>query len=681
MPTQPLLLDLVIVLGAAFAVLLLSRLVRLPPVLGFMITGMLIGPHGLAVVREAGQVEALADIGVTLLLFVIGLELSIARIREFKRAFFLGGPLQVVVTVGAVYAMLAATRIGREQAVLAACLVALSSTAMVLRLISDRGEFAAPQGRVMTGILLFQDFAMVPMIALVPALAGGGGGVAPGPRVLMGIAAAVAAFVLARYLMPPTLAAVARSGVRELFVIGAVFFCLGSAVVTAALGLSAALGAFLAGILISESEYSHHIAAEITPFRDLFSSLFFVSIGMLLDPGFVAAHPGLVLGATAAVILLKTVIAAGCALAIGYPLRVAIIVGLGLSQIGEFSFVLGRLGREAGLLSDVPYQTFLAAAVITLGATPFIVAAAPAIGVRIARLVPTRRRVAGPARGDGGREGPGAAGPGGEPRPAGHVVIVGHGVNGRNLARVLRAVGIPYVVLELDGQVVRRARLEGETDIQFADATRPESLLRAGVKEASAIVFAIADPDAARRGVRLVRSMNRSAAILVRTRLVEQVVELRRLGADEVIPEEFETSIALFARVLRRLHVPSNVIRNQEKVLRSEEYEFLRGGELAGEETLARVTTLLAAGTTDSFLVETSSPAAGRTLRETGLRQRTGASVIAVVRDGKPALGPGADYRIEAGDVLLLVGSHAALEQAFVVLGAPEPSAGDAGSD
>ncbi len=665
MAAQPLLLDLVIVLGAALAVLLLSRLVRLPPVLGFMLTGILIGPHGLGAVGDARQVESLADIGVTLLLFVIGLEFSIARLKEFRRAFFAGGLLQVGGTIGAGYLLLASWGTGREEALVAACLLALSSTAMVFRLIADRGEFITPQGRVMTGILLFQDFAMVPMIALVPALAGGGGGLAAGSRVVAGIGVAAAAFAVAHYLMPRTLALVARSGVRELFVIGAVFFCLGAATLTAALGLSAALGAFLAGILISESEYSHHIAAEIIPFRDLFSSLFFIGIGMLLDPGFVAAHAGRVLGFSAGVIVLKAAVAALGVVAIGYPLRVAIIVGLGLSQIGEFSFVIGRLGRETGLLADAPYQTFIAAAVLTLGATPFLVALAPRTGARLSSLVPDRRWLGPLAPAWTGPPGPAAAQ---EAPLEGHVVIIGYGVNGKNLARVLRAVGVPYVVLELDGQVVRQARFAGEGNVRFADATRPESLVHAGVKDAAAVVFAIADPDAARRGVRLVRSLNASAAILVRTRLVGQVEELRRLGADEVIPEEFETSIALFSRVLRRLHVPSNVIRNQEKVLRSEGYEFLRGGELAAEETLARVSTLLAAGTTDSFLVEPSSPAAGRTLRETGLRERTGASVIAVVRDGKPALGPGADFRVEAGDVLLLVGSHAALEQAFMEL-------------
>ena len=660
------LLDLVVVLGAALVVLLASRVIRLPTVLGFMLTGMLIGPYGLALIGDPHQVETIADLGVTLLLFVIGLEFSLARLKEFARAFALGGPLQVALTMGAVYLLLVGP-LGGPAAFLAACLVSLSSTAMVFRLIADRAEFASPQGRVMTGILLFQDLAMVPMIALVPALAGTSGALAAGPRILLGVAVAGAAFVAARYVMPPLLALVARSGIKELFLIGGVFTCLGAAGATSALGLSAALGAFLAGIIVSESEYSHHIAAEILPFRDLFNSLFFVSIGMLIDLGFVVSDPVRIARLSVGILALKTVATAACVVAIGYPLRIAVIAGLGLAQIGEFSFVIGRLGRDAGLLGADAYQLFLASAVVTLGATPFLMALAPRTGAGIASLLPgprwlgrlRLRRLAleeTPPTEDAGL--------------TGHVVIVGYGVNGRNLARVLKAVGIPYLVLDLDGSVVRHARFLGEEQIFLADATRPETLSRAWVQTAAAVVFAIADPEATRRGVKLVRGISASVPVLVRTRLVGQVEELRRLGANEVIPEEFETSIALFARVLKLLHVPTNVVRNQEMVLRSEGYEFLRGTDLTGE-ALTRITTLLAAGTTDSFLVEPGSPAAGRTLSDIALRPRTGASVVAIVREGRPTVSPGADFLIEAGDVLLIVGDHAAVDRAFEELAAP----------
>jgi len=646
-----LLTDLIVVLGAALGVLLLSRPLRLPATLGFMLTGMLIGPFGLRAIGNTHHVEELADVGVSLLLFVIGLEFSIGWLKEYRRAFF-GGALQVLLTTGAAVALALITSPPAPAIVLGG-MVALSSTAMVFRLLAERREAASPAGRIMTGILLFQDFAMVPAIAVIPALAGGDTALGAAPSLLLGLAAAVVAFVTARYLMPRALALVVRSGVRELLVIGAVFVCLGSAAASSALGLSAALGAFLAGILISESEHSHQVVAEILPFRDLFNSLFFVSIGMLLDLRFVAAHPIFVTGLSLGVVALKATIAALVVRLLGYPLRVSVIVGLGLAQIGEFSFVIGRLAHGLGLITASSYQSFLAAAIVTLGATPFLVRVAPEAGVRIARLF---------------RERPSPAGGSAEPQLSGHVIIVGYGLNGRNVARVLKTVGIPYVAIDLDASVIARARLEGEERLIHGDATRAETLHHCGVERASVVVFAVADPDSDRRGVSLVRHLSPTATIIVRTRLAAQVAELRRLGADEVIPEEFETSIAIFARVLRRLHVPSNVVRSQELLLRSESYEFLREGELPGGGSLERAAALFAAGTTGSFLVSPGSFAAGRTIRDTALHSRTRTMIIAVVRDGKPSVSPHADFAILTGDVLVLVGDHAALEAAFDVL-------------
>ena len=653
--THPLPTDLLVVLGAALAVLLLFRPLRLPPTLGFMLTGMLIGPHGLRTVADTHQVEQLADLGVTLLLFVIGLEFSIGKLREYQRAFFGGGALQVLLTTGAATAIALATA-PPARAVVLGGMVALSSTAMVFRLLAERRETASPAGRVMTGILLFQDFAMVPMIAVVPALARGGVSLGAAPRLLLGLGAAVVAFTAARYLMPRALALVVRSGIRELLVIGAVFACLGSAAASSALGLSAALGAFLAGILISESEYSHQVVAEILPFRDLFNSLFFVSIGMLLDLRFVAEHPAYVALLSLGVVALKAAIAALVVRGLGYPTRIAVIVGLGIAQIGEFSFVIGRLAHGLGLLEGSSYQSFLAAAIVTLGATPFLMRLAPEAGVRVASLLGER-----------------SARP--EPRPVSgtgltdHVIVVGYGLNGRNLARVLKAVGIPYVAIDLDASVVTRARREGEERLIYGDATRAETLHHCGVERAAVVVFAVADPDSDRRGVRIVRSLSRSATIIVRTRLASRVAELRRLGADEVIPEEFETSIAIFARVLRCLHVPPNLIRSQELLLRSESYEFLREGELPAGSAMERASELLAAGTTSSFLVTAGSFADGKTIRETALHSRTRTMIIAVVRGGRPTVSPGAGFSIQAGDILVLVGDHAALEAAFVELG------------
>jgi CPA2 family monovalent cation:H+ antiporter-2 len=661
--------DLVVTLAAALLVLVPSRRLRLPAAVGFMLTGVLIGPGALRLVGDPHHVAVLAEVGVTMLLFMIGLEFSLARLKEIGRAFLVAGPLQVLGTM-AIAALAFSTLLGHDtlgHVVFLAMLITLSSTAMVLPIYIERGEHDAPQGRLALGILLFQDFAMVPMLVLVPALAGKST-LTFGPRVLIGIVGAAAVWVIARYLMPRVIAAVIRSGVRELYVMMAIAVCLGAALLTQHLGLSPALGAFVAGLLVSESEYAHQIVAEVIPFRDLFSSLFFISMGMLLDPSFVAARPGLILAVLVLTLALKAFVAGGVVRAMGYPLRIALIVGISLAQVGEFSFVLSSVGQREGLLDPVQSQIMLAVAVLSLALTPFLIRFAAWTGAR-ARNAPSLL----PVRDEGGRHGAagGASAAHDASSRSGHVVVAGYGVNGRNVARALRELGIPYVVLELDTAIIRRARAEGE-HIQFGDISRAESLRASGVDRASVVVLAISDPAATRFAVHQVRTIHPGAHIIARTRQVAEVAELTRLGADEVIPEEFETSIAILARVLRRYHVPANIVRLQEKALRREGYSFLRGGDITGA-LMSSVSRMIAGATTDTFYLEPDSPAVGRTLASLDLRGRTRALIIAVVRDETHTLGPGPEYELRPGDILVLVGDHEALDAAFEALSPPRP--------
>ena len=678
--------DLVVTLAAALLVLVPSRRLRLPAAVGFMLTGVLIGPGALRLVGDPHHVAVLAEVGVTMLLFMIGLEFSLARLKEIGRAFLVAGPLQVLGTM-AIAALAFTAILGHDtlgHVVFLAMLITLSSTAMVLPIYVERGEHHAPQGRLSLGILLFQDFAMVPMLVLVPALAGKST-LTFGPRVLIGIVGAVGVWVIARYLMPRVIAAVIRSGVRELYVMMAIAVCLGAALLTQRLGLSPALGAFVAGLLVSESEYAHQIVAEVIPFRDLFSSLFFISMGMLLEPSFLAARPGLILAVLALTLALKAFVAGGVVRAMGYPLRIALIVGISLAQVGEFSFVLSSVGQREGLLDPVQSQIMLAVAVLSLALTPFLIRFAAWTGAR-ARNVPSLL----PVRGAGARMGAGGApaahgadthgaasadasrSPHAAPALSGHVVVAGYGVNGRNVARALRELGIPYVALELDTAIIRRARAEGE-HIQFGDISRAESLRGSGVDRASVVVLAISDPAATRFAVHQVRTIHPGAHIIARTRQVAEVAELTRLGADEVIPEEFETSIAILARVLRRYHVPANIVRIQETALRREGYSFLRGGDITGA-LMSSVSRMIAGATTDTFYLEPDSPAVGQTLASLDLRGRTRALIIAVVRDGTHTLGPGPEYQLRPGDILVLVGDHEALDAAFEAMSPPRPS-------
>lgn len=644
----------VTLLIASVLVLLACHRLRVPSVVGLLLTGMLIGPSGLRLLPDVEAVETSAEIGVVFLLFAIGLEFSLERLQEIRRPFFVGGPVQAAATTVVTALLAIAFGVSPQRAVFFGFLVALSSTAVVLKLYAQRQELDAPQGKLVLGVLLFQDFLIVPMIVLTPVLAGrveaSAGSIAL--RFGAGVLVVGTVFVMARYLMPRILYYLVRTRIRELFVLGAVAVCLGAAWLTDRLGFSLALGAFLAGIVVAESEYSHQVVADVAPFRDVFTSVFFISIGMLLDLQFALSHLPLVLGVTAAVLLVKTLTGAAAARVLGLPARVVALVALGLAQIGEFSFVLLNVGRSQGLVTADNYQTAIAMAVLTLLLTPLAIAVAPRIGSRL-----PARLGAGPVFATGPRA------------LAHHVVVVGFGVNGRTMARVLREAAIPYVVIELNGDTVKEAMAAGEPII-FGDSTRREIMEHASLGAAEVVVFAISDLQAVRHNVRLARQLNPDVHIIVRTRALAHIEELRRCGADEVIAEELEAAIEIFTSVLEQYHVPRNVIRAQVRLLRGEGYRMLRDPGLRGEVSQALL-DVLAAGTTELYRLEPGSPAAGGTLRELDLRHQTGATVIAVVRDGTPLPNPDVELRLVEGDTLVLVGSHAEMERAFAMLDPP----------
>ena len=656
--------DLLTIIVAAVAVILASHKLRLSAVVGFILTGMLIGPSGLGFIGR-DEVVNLAEIGVVLLLFTVGLEFPLAQLRQNARAFFLGGGLQVLCTVAVATGAARVVGMGTQQSLLLGFMAALSSTAVVVKSYADRQELHAPQGALVVAILLFQDFCLAPMLVLVPVLAGTSAA-SPGNvalRLGFGVLMVVAAFGIARVVTPRVLNAIVRTRVREIFLLGALGVCLGMGLLTARAGLSMALGAFLAGLLLSESEYKHQVAAEVLPLRDLFNSLFFISIGMLLDFAAVRTHGGAMLGLGLAVVAIKTGIAALVFGILGWPVRIAVIGAMGLAQVGEFSFVLGAAGLQLGLLDSTTYQVFLGASILTLLATPFLVRAAPVVSQRALQVrLPEalRRRLPG-----------GVAMPEPEVTRQDHVILVGYGLNGRNVSRVLRETAIPFVVVELNADLVRRAQADG-VPVLFGDAARPEILAAAGLQRARMLVLAISDLTATRQTVQLARRIRPNLHVLARTRAVHEIDDLLRLGADEVIPEEFETSIEIFCRVLERYRVPPNIVRAQVQIIRDEAYGVLRRASVA--PALDRVADILQGTLTETFGVQTGTMAEGRSLRALDVRQRTRASVIAVVRDGTPITNPEPDLELRVGDTLVMVGDHAALDAATTLLAAPANS-------
>src|SRR5213082_205882 len=444
-----LLRDLAIIFAGSL--LVAFHRLKLPALPGFIVAGVLLGPNALGLVSDVHQVESLAEVGVILLLFTIGIEFSLSRLREMGRQVVIGGGAQVLLTVGLGAALAVGLGLAWPVAALAGFLVALSSTAIVLKGLADKGEIDAPHGRLATGVLIFQDLCVVPMMLVLPFLAGAAGGGAAGLAWALAKAGLVVAgvLVLARTVVPRVLSEIVKTRSRELFLIAVILVGTLTALGTAAAGASLALGAFLAGLVISESDYGHQAMAELLPFRDVFISLFFVAVGMLVQVEFLRDHPALALAGVVGVMGGKALLAAGGPLLLGYSGRVALLAGLAVSQIGEFSFVLARQGRGTGLLPEGLYQTFLAVAVLTMLVTPFALQSGPALLDGLERLIPLDRLLPGFR--------PQALTPVGEPLTD-HVIVAGYGLNGRNLAAALRSIRAPYLIVELNAQTVQQAR-------------------------------------------------------------------------------------------------------------------------------------------------------------------------------------------------------------------------------
>jgi CPA2 family monovalent cation:H+ antiporter-2 len=651
--------NLLVIFVAAIAVVFVFHQLRLPSIAGFLVAGALIGPHGLNLIADVGTVEVLAEVGIVLLLFTIGIEFSVPQLLSMRRLMFLGAPVQIggVLLISWLGAMFIG--LSWREGVFWGFLFALSSTAIVLKTLTERGDSDSIHGRATIGILICQDLAVVPMMLLMPILAGKseGGGLAI--LLTLGKSVLVVLLVIAAswYLIPKLLGYIVRSRSRELFLLTIIVSCLGIAWLTSLGGLSLALGAFIAGLVISESEYSHQAIAEVLPFRDSFTSLFFVSIGILMDWRVLLAHPLPVFGLLMAILLVKFFAGAGAVLLSGVPPRSAVMVGVALAQVGEFSFLLAQQGEESGYFRGDPYQVFLAVSVLSMIVTPFLMQWSPHLArrteawQRVHHLLPSRT-IAHVEQTEGKQI-----------RMKGHVIIAGYGLNGRNLARVLGETEIPYLGLDLDGDTVSREAKHG-VPVYYGDATNSHVLRHMRIEDAKVLVIAISDPFITRRVVQVAKGINPRLHVVVRTRYLRELDELHKLGADDVVPEEFETSIEIFALVLRTYKMPQDFVMRKASQVRREGYALLRRSESP------ELSHHLHGGTLDDAEVETcriddDSPALGKTLAEIALSQRTGASVIAWTRAGVTEANPSDRTRLMEGDIVVLLGSRTQIRQAM----------------
>ncbi len=649
MPDSPILFEIVLVFGAALAVIALSHRLHIPAVVGFLLSGILIGPYGLELIPDTSHVEAFAELAVALMLFVIGLELSSAELRRLGRFFVFGGMLQAALT--ATIGVSAALLLGATWPLAIFCgfVLTLSSTAIVLKIYTDRREIEAPHGRLALGILLFQDILIVPMLLIVPVLAGGRGfsSLAVLGRLVEGLAVVVAVFLAGRYLVPALLGFLARTGIRELLLLAALFACLGTALITHHLGLSMALGSFLAGVALADSDLRHQMQAQIAPLRDVFSSIFFTSIGMLLSLSVLVANLGLILAATAAILTVKAVVVWLVARMLRFPLRPALHTALGLCQIGEFSFVLLQAGKSEGVLPHDLYALLIAASVSTMLLTPLMMTGASRLAGWISRRSWT------------------SAAPEAADALQNHVVICGWGLGGRLLSRILRG-HVRYRIVDLDAAVVEEARAKGEI-ILFGDIGSHDIQLKAGIDRAAVAVFAISDRAALRQAISLARSLNPGLHIIVRTKQIDTIAELTRLGADEVVTQDLETCIEIVRRVFGELRLPRQLIRTAASYLHEDHYAALltprpRTGL---SRTLLRAAT---AGAAETFLLPPGHRACGRSIRDLDLRRATGITILAVLRGEEVIATPKPDLVLRDDDTLVLVGDHASLDVALLEL-------------
>ena len=560
----PILRDLVVLVAIAVPVVLLANRFRIPSLVGFLLTGVAIGPSALALISAPDSVNGLAEVGSVLLLFAIGLELSLSQVAKLGAVVLRGGAAQMLGTMAVFAGLSLLFGVPTNTAVLYGALVALSSTAIILKVYASRGELDSAHGRIAVAILLFQDLCVVPLMLLLPILAGTGSGSGALLRgVVLTLVVTGSIIGLGRYVVPWILERIVHLRNNEIFTLTVLAIGLGAAYVTQAFGLSLALGAFLAGLIIAESEYGLQALSDVLPFRDTFSGIFFTSVGMLMDVRFFAQNALAVIGFALAILVLKTAINYGVVSMVRRSQRVGLVAGIGLAQVGEFSFVLAGSALSLQLLTTNEYQVFLGAAILTMLAAPFLTNAALDIvdWVFQFRAMPTMEFATREVR---------AA------RPLeGHVIIVGYGLNGRNVARALRRAGIQYAVIESNGQVVRQARLDREL-VFFGDGTRGEVLERVGITRAKVIVFCLAAIGDERRAVSVARHLSPSLHIVCRTRYVAEIAELQRLGANEVVPEEFETSLEIFARVLRTYGVADATIRDAAAAARKDHYDMLR---------------------------------------------------------------------------------------------------------
>ena len=636
--------DIVIIFALSSLVNYLFTRVKVPTIIGYLLTGVIVGPKLAGIIKAPAEIELMAEIGVVLLLFMIGMEFSLNHLFKIRRRVFLGGFLQLTLTTLVTTLLTHAYNINWKTSVFLGFLIALSSTAVVLKILQDRSEITSNYGRTVLGILIFQDVVLVPLMLFTPFL-GGGQIDYSGQLTLLAMKSVIiigCVYVGNRWLLPRLLHQVALTRNQELFMMIVLLICLSVALFTYQMGMPLAFGAFLAGLMISESEYSHNAFGNLITFRDTFTSFFFVSIGMLLDLGFVAEHFTVILISVVIVVLIKYSIGGFTAFLLGHTFRGTVLVGIALSQVGEFSFILAKLGKDYSIIDNFYYQIILAVAIITMTISPFLIMLGSRITNLLLRLPIPKFMIDGlfPLKQIE------------LPDLQNHLVLIGKDSRALNLSRMAKFNNLPYVSIIFDPEIARKRQEMGET-VVYGDAFNLPILEKAHVAQAHVVVISIGKLDVLKVIIEKIRTLNKHAAIVVRTQHIEDIEALYKIGATQVIPEEFETSIDLFERVMANFLLPRKEIDSVVERIRSDHY-----GIFLEENTSTRYNISKDIPDVEIIPMEVLPGAGiiGKTLAESQLRQTYGVTLVALKRDQQVMDHPKPSLIFCEGDVVYLLG-------------------------
>lgn len=623
--------------------MLICAKIKIPGILGYLITGLLIGPNGLAFVSNTENISHMAEIGVILLLFTIGLEFSLQQLIALKRSALGGGMLQVLITSVFITLLCKIMGISTELSIFIGMIITPSSTAIVLKLLMERGEIESPYGRITTSVLIFQDIAVIPMMLIARMLAPGNESSILDIVYTLGYAIVVVVilFIVARFIVPKLLSKVTKTRSREVFLFSIILICVMVAIITNKAGLSLALGAFLAGMVVSETGYGYQALGNVIPFKDVFTGLFFISIGMMINVNTFLLHPALILFLALLIIFIKAIVTTMAINILGYSLETSLKTGLALAQVCEFSFILASTGLQDGIFNEYQNSLFITIAVISMVATPFMMIFSSGLAKILSKLPLPNSMINGyfsEKQSD-------------KKIFNDHIIIVGFGLSGRMIAEVATKSNIDYIVIEMNPTTVHTEKQKG-TPIFYGDASDEEILEHASITKARSIVISGADFHTTKNIVETARRLNPTLIIIARTRFKVYNKILKKLGASEVISEEIESAISLLSVVFKHYYISNDNLLNIEAQIRQEDIASISKKHTDKNISSLGIKTLAI----ETITVPVGSKHSGATLRTLDARFKYNINIIAIKSGVQIKISPGSNDKINDRDELIVTG-------------------------